>query len=128
MKKVKTKTTSQLKKKLDAIFSKYIRERDNGQCFTCHLKREPKEMQNGHFVPRQYLATRYDERNNNCQCYACNMIYNGQPSMYAIKLKAKYGNGIIEELERLRHIVTKDYPYEEKIREYTEKYNTLIRD
>lgn len=125
MKKVKKPSTAKLKKKLDAIFSKYIRARDKGQCFTCSLKREPKEMQNGHFVPRQYLATRYDERNNNCQCYACNMLYNGQPSMYAIKLKAKYGDGIIEELERLRHTIIKDYPYEEKIKYYTEKYKEI---
>ena len=117
----KTKSLAKWKKELDSIFSKFIRQRDGGQCFTCSKKDEPKFMQCGHFVPRQYLAVRFDERNCNCQCYACNMLYNGQPSAYAIRLKAKYGEGIIEELEKARLVTTKLDPawYQEKIAHYT---------
>lgn len=96
-------------------FSRYIRYRDKGVCYTCGLVKLPKEMQNGHFVPRQYLATRYDERNNNCQCYACNMLYNGQPSRYAMNLKRDYGEDIIEELEGMRRSIVRDFPYTDKI-------------
>lgn len=80
-------------------------------------------MQNGHFLPRQYLKTRYDERNNNCQCYACNMLYGGQGPTYAIRLEEKYGEGIVKELEAHRWEVFKvgtDW-YEGKIEEYKVK-------
>lgn len=119
----KPKTISKLKKELDQIFSRYIRYRDKGQCFTCSKKDDPKYMQNGHFNPRQYLDTRYDERNNNCQCYACNMLYGGNPATYALRLKQKYGDNIIEELEQGRWKVFKvdSIWYEEKKLEYTEK-------
>jgi len=101
---------SKLKKELDAIFSKYIRSRDNGQCYTCTKKDEPKYMQNGHFVPRQYLSVRYDEINCHCQCYACNMLYNGQPSRYAQRLRHDYGDDTIDKLEQKRHETLKLYP------------------
>ena len=106
-KKVKTKTLAKWKKELDTVFSRYIRQRDQGQCFTCPKKDHWKSMQNGLFVPRQYLSLRFDERNCNCQCYACNMLYNGQPSLYAVNLKIKFGNSIVEELESVRLRETK---------------------
>ena len=81
----KERSISKLKKELDRVFSIYIRQRDNGQCFTCPNKNDYKKMQNGHFVPRQYLAVRWDETNCNCQCYACNMRYGGQGATYAIR-------------------------------------------
>jgi hypothetical protein len=89
-------------KKLDTIFSKYIRYRDQGHCYTCPKKDDPKRMQCGHFVPRQYLAVRYSEINCHTQCYACNMFYNGQPSRFALNLERDYGRGIIEKLEAQR--------------------------
>jgi len=112
----KPKSISKLKKELDAIFSKFIRQRDKGQCYTCPKKDEPKFMQNGHFVPRQYLAVRYSEINCHCQCYACNMLYNGQPSVYALNLQRDYGNAVVGQLEALRTKITKLTPewYEEK--------------
>ena len=127
VKKKKPKTLTWHKKKLDAQFSKFIRYRDNGQCFTCPMKAHPKKMQNGHFVPRQYLSVRFDEKNCNCQCYPCNMLFGGQPSKYAIELERKYGRGIVEELEARRQEITKlDIAwYLEKIEYYksiTEEY------
>ncbi len=120
----KVKNVSKLKKELDAIFSKFIRQRDGGQCYTCPKKDDPKRMQNGHFVPRQYLAIRYSEVNCHCQCYACNMLYNGQPSLYAMNLVRDYGKDVIAELERERHKLVKLTPawYEEKISYYTKMF------
>ena len=116
----KTKTLSKWKKELDIVFSRWIRNRDKHICYTCNLKMEPNRSQNGHFVPRQYLATRFDERNCHAQCYACNMLYGGQPSRYAQRLKEDFGNDIIDELERDRHKVVKldALWYEEKIKHY----------
>lgn len=98
--KVKKLTVSHYKKKLDAIFSEYIRRRDDGQCFTCPTKREWKLMQNGHFVSRSHNATRYDEENCNCQCPGCNVFKHGNMVIYAMNMSKKYGTDIMERLER----------------------------
>lgn len=126
--KKKVKTAAKLKKELDAIFSKYIRQRDKGKCYTCPRKDEPKNMQAGHFVPRQYLAVRYDEVNVHCQCYACNMLYHGQPSSYAYRLERDYGKGTVEMLEGKRQLITKNFPYEEMMVIYKEKLEDLLKD
>lgn len=110
-----------LRKKLDAEFSRFIRHRDKHICYTCGLQMEPKKSQCGHFAPRQYLGTRYDEINCHAQCYACNMVYNGQPTAFAAKLKIDYGEGIIELLDRKRKTLIKDFPYEYWISIYEER-------
>ncbi len=117
----KKRSAAKLKKELDRIFSIFIRKRDGGACYTCPQKKTWKEMQNGHFVPRQYLATRYDEMNCHSQCYACNMLYNGQPSAYAKRLEKEYGQGTVELLESKRKTIVKDFPYEYWIQIYNEK-------
>ena len=121
---MKKETVSSLKKELDKIFSRYIRYRDKGRCFTCRLVRDPKEMQNGHYVPRQFNSTRYDERNNNCQCYACNMLYGGQPDIYTINLQKKYGKKIVQELNNLRK-QTKQFSVPE-LKEMIKKYKDKL--
>ena len=120
----KTKTQAWYKKELDRIFSIYIRNRDEGQCFTCPKKDDPKKMQNGHFVPRQYLAVRWDEINCNCQCYACNLLYGGQGATYAIRLAEKYGQEKVNWLESQRWVSVKlDIPW---YLSQIEKYKALI--
>lgn len=125
--KVSKPKLSLLKRKLDAIFSKYIRARDGHTCYTCDIRLDPTRSQNGHFVPRQYLSLRWDEINCHCQCYACNVLYNGQPSAYATRLKADYGEGILEVLENARKKVTKLTPewYEEQLKIFSEKLAEL---
>lgn len=121
---MKQKSISKLKKELDAVFSKYIRQKysKNGmvKCYTCPHIGEIKKMQNGHFNPRQHLATRYDERNCRPQCFVCNMYYGGNPATFAKNLIAEYGEGIIDELEKSRYEIFKVTPqwYEEKIKHY----------
>lgn len=123
-------TASRLKKKLDATFSLYIRTKFSKDglvsCYTCPRRAPIKEMQNGHFVPRQYLKTRWDERNCRPQCYACNILYNGQPSRFAERLIAEYGPDIIQELERDRMIPAKlDIQwYETEVKRYQDKLST----
>lgn len=104
MKKEKTKTW--YKKKLDSVFSRYIREKyeKDGKlrCYTCPHIGTVKTMQCGHFVPRQHMSTRWDEDNCRPQCYACNMLYNGQPSTFAVRLDAEK-KGTVKRLEKKRH-------------------------
>jgi hypothetical protein len=119
-KKVKKESVSSWLKKADAVFSRYIRQRDGGQCFTCTYRNEWKKLQNGHFCPRQHMATRFDERNNNAQCFACNMFYGGRPDAYAVRLEAKYGVGIVKELHDLAR-TTKQWTVAE-LKELITKY------
>lgn len=85
-------------------------------------------MQAGHFVPRQYLAVRFDERNVNCQCYACNILYGGQGATYAIRLAQKYDQETVEELESKRWVTMKVDAswYEEKIEYYKKELDKLL--
>lgn len=124
--KVKKVSLSKLMKKADAVFSQFIRLRDNGKCYTCGLQKSYKEMQNGHFVPRQYKSLRYDEINCHCQCYACNMLYNGQPSAYAKRLEEDYGFGTVARLESRRKEVClwREAEYNSII----DKYTALVID
>jgi hypothetical protein len=39
---------------------------------------------------------------------------------------SEYGDNIIKELESLRQKITKDFPYELKIEEYTDKVANLL--
>lgn len=122
----KKRSIAKLKKELDRLFSIFIRHRDKGKCYTCPKKTESwRDLQCGHFVPRQYLATRYDEVNCHAQCYACNMLYNGQPSAFAAKLEREYGKGTVEALEAKRRLITKDFPYEYWIEVYREKVDAI---
>lgn len=125
-KKIKKVSLSKLMKKADAVFSQYIRLRDKGKCYTCGLQKSYKEMQNGHFVPRQYKSLRYDEVNCHCQCYACNMLYNGQPSAYAKRLEEDYGLGTVAKLESKRKEVC--LWRESEYNTIIDKYTALVID
>jgi hypothetical protein len=99
---------SQLKKKADAVFSKYIRYRDGmfvngvwgGNCITCGQWFPHREMQAGHFQSRRFNITRFDEMNVNGQCRACNVFRHGEQYKYAIAVDEKYGEGTAERLAR----------------------------
>jgi len=128
--KPKKRSISKLKKELDTLFSRYIRysavESDGlVSCYTCPRRDLPGKMQNGHFIPRQYLALRYDEVNNNVQCYACNMLYNGQPGAYAVRLEQDHGPGTVARLEAKRREIVPSFPYEERIAHYKAKLAEL---
>lgn len=124
--KKKKPTVVQLKKKLDKVFSDYIRQRDNGVCFTCGSTQEWKYQQNGHFVSRGANATRFDEQNCHCQCVGCNVFKNGNYPIYAMKLQELFGEGIIAELVK-RGKAIKQFRVSE-LEEMIEKYKNKIKE
>ncbi len=99
------KTISKLKKELDKWFSLYIRLRHstNGlaQCFTCGKVDHYKRLQCGHFQSRRHHSTRWHEQNCQVQCVKCNMFEQGEQWKFGLKLDAKYGLGMSEDLEHL---------------------------
>lgn len=96
--KPKLLSMSKLKKKADNVFSHWIRDRDNHTCFTCNKILSTNESQNGHFISRTHTATRYLEKNCNCQCVGCNIFKKGNYPIYALRLQQLYGNDILQEL------------------------------
>jgi len=114
--KKKSISISKLKRKADAVFSLWVRARDK-RCVTCN---STYQLQNGHFVSRNHNSTRYDERNNNAQCAACNIWKNGNMAKYALYLQNKYGPEIIKDLvkqgEKLKQFKRADL--EEIIKKY----------
>jgi 5-methylcytosine-specific restriction endonuclease McrA len=126
--KKKKPTFKALKKKLDVVFSQWIRLKDStsdGQavCVSCHAVKSWKEMQAGHFVSRTHLATRWDERNVAVQCMPCNVWKRGNYSAYTLYMLRKHGQKVIEELEALRHAPHKitAADLEEKLQHYNSK-------
>jgi hypothetical protein len=127
--KKKSKTQAQLKKELDKYFSLYIRtthsdENGNNTCYTCGKAGTIKTMQCGHFVSRQYLATRWHENNCRIQCAGCNLFGNGKPLDFEERLKKELGDEYVEEMKASRHQSLKldRHWYQEQI----EKYKNLI--
>lgn len=107
-KKKKLISLKRLKLQADRTFSLWIRNRDKHICYTCGKWLTPKESQNGHYVSRNYLALRYDERNCHCQGVECNVFKSGNLPIYALKLESQYGQGILQELESLKLNNVKD--------------------
>jgi hypothetical protein len=118
-------------KRLDNIFSKYIRLRDAnrngmGRCVSCgNLIHWKFDAQAGHFIPRGKKAVKFDERNVSAQCVACNNYKYGRTVQYAysIELDKRFGKGTAEQLYLLSKKtckLTRDW-YEFMIKEYKEK-------
>lgn len=95
-KKPKPKTKGYWVKKLDTAFSIYIRTKYADHfglvpCYTCSVKKHYKDMQNGHYISRGHMATRWDEENVRVQCVGCNVFKNGNYTEYSYRLLKEIG-------------------------------------
>ena len=61
---------------------------------------------------------RYDERNNHCQCVACNVFKKGNLTVYALRLIKIYGTKLLEELKGHENVLS--------IMESDGKYDLLV--
>jgi len=125
-------TISKLKKKLDILFSQYIRRRNADhlgrvKCFTCGVEKHWKEQQAGHFQSRSHHSTRWDEVNVQVQCVKCNMFRQGEQYKFGLYLDDRFGDGTAEELENRAKTIVKlnRVDYEEAIERYKQKINEL---
>lgn len=121
-----------LKATLDRWFSLYIRLRDSdangfGRCISCGKLVHWKEADCGHFINRQHMNTRYDERNCNLQCRSCNRFDEGNNVGYMQGLVKKYGQCVVQELTLKKHLYRKysDFEYRELIKYYKQKVKEL---
>jgi len=93
----KKPTRSKLVKKLDVVFSQYIRlssadRRGMCTCVTCGKQYHWKNIQAGHFMSRKHYSTRWDEDNVFAQCVGCNMFKQGEQYKYSIFLGSELAN------------------------------------
>jgi hypothetical protein len=115
-KNIKRKT---LIKKLDSVFSQYIRWRDADadgivKCITCDTKKDVKQMQCGHFMSRRHYATRWHPKNSAGQCYGCNIGNQGAQYKMSKELDIKHGEGTAENMYK-RSQDSRKYTNEELI-------------
>ena len=127
---------SKLVKKLDQIFSKYIRyyyADSNGyvSCYTCGTTKPVKEMQAGHFQSRRHYSVRWDIEYGNVkpQCVKCNMFEQGQQFIFGNKLKAEIGEDRFNELLQLSNTSVKrsQEDYKEMIAYYKKELEILCK-
>ncbi len=126
-------TKKKLSKKLDVIFSKYIRwyyADANGyvECYTCGITKPVKEMQCGHFQSRRHYATRWHTDNCKPQCVKCNMFMQGNIWVYGNKLKAEIGDVKFNELIQLSNSTVKytQQDYLDMLEYYKKELNNLM--
>lgn len=130
MKPLNKYTDAQLTKKLDKLFSLYIRQRDADEdgylkCCTCDNRTDWKEMDCGHFIPRGHHSLRWDERNAHGQCHKCNRYRAGEQYLMAQYIDNKYGKGTADLLNELRF--KKEAPRRLDKIAMIEKYKELVR-
>ena len=121
---------------LDRWFSKFIRLRDsdrNGmcRCVTCGKPDHWKEMDAGHFISREKLPVRYDERNVHAQCKQCNRFKSGNQFEHGKAVDIIHGPGtadLLNSLGRVRGGKLDPYFLEIKIAEYKEKVKKYLRE
>lgn len=125
----KKPTRSKLIKKLDVVFSKYVRLSNadkNGfcTCVTCNRKYHWKEIQAGHFMSRKHYATRWDEDNVKPQCLGCNMYKQGEQYKYSIFLGSELANDLYLKSREVVKFSTADI--EQMIDDYTTKLKPFL--
>ncbi len=109
---------SELIKILDKEFSIFIRRsnriqgKDYCQCGTCSFKGYWKEMQCGHFMTRNHLATRWEEKNCLPQCGGCNGPKGGMQYIMAQTLNQIHGKQTAEQMEIKSKNFWKPMPFE----------------
>lgn len=102
----KTDSRKKTMAKLDRLFSEYIRRRDADKqgvcwCVTCNRPFHWKQIDCGHFVQRDRIATRFDERNAASQCPSCNRFRGGEQYKFGLAIDRRYGPGTAEMLQNL---------------------------
>jgi len=105
-------TITKLKKKADTIYSRATRLRHANmvdgdwvaECITCKATKPIKQLQCGHFMSRQYNATRFDQENTAPQCYGCNVMQQGRQYQFGIEIDLLYGTGTAKKLLKMSKV------------------------
>ena len=124
-------TRGKLVKKLDVIFSKFIRlyYSKNGicTCYTCWVKLPRTKIQNGHFISRSNYNYRWDIQNCRPQCMACNIFKHWNYIEYTMNMIKEKWSKFVDDMKNNKELVKISTPdIEAMIREYEEKVDILL--
>lgn len=117
-------------------FSRYIRVRDAKPftgvctCFTCGRIRNWKDMDCGHGIGRQHMATKYHEANNHAQCKLCNGFEEGRKDLYAENVDLKYGKGTWNKLLVLSRGISKlgKFEFDQMAKYYKAEFERIKKE
>lgn len=119
-------------RKLDEVFSKFIRARDTNHdgtfvCCSCSRVLPYEQADAGHFINRRFMSLRWDERNVHAQCRSCNRFSEGNSVGYFRFMQRKYGDEVIDLLQAMKNQSQKwsDFELELLIKEYKQKLSDL---
>jgi len=126
--KLEEKTIPQLQNTLWDVFAKYIKTLHAPQCYTCDkpIRMGTGDCQAGHFIPRNYSPTKYEEDNVRPQCSRCNQYFSGKPVEFERRLRNEIGDEAVEALKRKStdrwkwsrtYLITKITYYREQLKE-----------
>lgn len=88
-------------KKLDSLVSKVIRTIYGNKCCTCSSILEFSKLHNGHFVSRQFRATRFHPQNCASQCPNCNLYLQGAQYEFGKFINSFHGENTAEMIVEL---------------------------
>lgn len=121
-----------LTKKLDRVFSAYIRLRDvmaNGcfRCISCGRIKRFEEGDCGHYYSRTHMATRWEPDNCHMECRGCNRASADHLISYRKNLLEKIGLDRIDQLGMMAHSQKQwaDFELQEKIDYFTKEVKRL---
>ena len=121
-----------LTKKLDKVFSAYIRLRDvmpNGcfRCISCGQIKRFEQGDCGHYYSRIHMATRWEPDNCHMECRGCNRVSSDHLIGYRRNLVEKIGLERINRLEMMAHSQKHwlDFELQEKIDYFTQEVKRL---
>lgn len=129
---VKVSRKTDYVKKLDKIFSLYIRLRDTlpgglTPCISCGQYKRFDKMDCGHYYSRRHMATRFDEDNCHAECSQCNRFRADHLIGYRENLLRKIGQQRFDKLawkaSQTRHWT--DFELKELIKYYQEKIKEI---
>lgn len=128
---MKKKTLTYYKKRANASFSKYIRQKyadidGYTTCYTCNKFAHWKDLQAGHGIAGRNNAVLYMEEVVRPQCVGCNMYGGGKYSIFTEKLIDELGLERYGELVKLANqtVQFKIFNYQE----IEEKYENKIKE
>ena len=114
---MKSSDRKKMVKKLDVVFSKFIRQRDK-KCLRCG---RTDTLQCAHIAGRRSLAGRWNEDNAITLCYACHLRWSHQQPLEFVEwLKENYPHYYEGALE-VRRTTVKNLNLEELYKFYQDK-------
>lgn len=124
----KQTTLASLKKQVQTVCNRYIRERDcfgttGGACIACGEWFDFSDLDAGHYRPSTHSFTRFMEDNIHIECHKCNRFLHGNLTAYFRGLERKLGRARLDEIDALPR--TKKWTREE-LKELRENYKQKL--